>query len=171
MNPSQSYSNPIPVLHRLVFLCLTILSGSCSSDETSDGYVMRFKANSTQQEFAAGGGQTATFTLDDNQHIGLIVGSDGSRTMALKVYDTEAIAVAVYRQFEPKDDAFTGSLIAYQDESGTEYTQGAVIPDIHVRITEITSTSVSGTFGGTLKADGKPDLSITEGEFLVRRSD
>lgn len=157
------------LLRGFVFLWLTILSGSCSSDEPSDGYVMRFKANGIQQEFVAGGEQTAIFVLDDNQHIGLIVGSDGSRTMALKVYDTEEIAVAIYRQFEPKDDAFTGSLIAYEDESGTKYTQGAVVPDIRVRVTEITSTSVSGTFGGTLKAADKPDLFITEGEFFVRR--
>jgi len=169
MNPARSHLNLTTVLQGLLFLCVTILSASCSSDEASDGYVMRFKANGIQQEFVTGVGQTATFTLDDNQHIGLIVGSDGTRTMALKVYDTEEITVAVYRQFEPKDDGFTGSLIAYQDESGTEYTQGAVVPDIRVRITEITSTSVSGTFGGTLKAEGKPDLPITEGEFFVRR--
>lgn len=167
MNPFRSYSSPVHALHGMVFLCLTILSVSC--DESSDGYVMRFKADGNLQEFSASGAQTATFTLDDDQYIGLIVGSQGSHTMVLKVYDTEPITEGVYRQFEPKGNAFTGSLIAYRDNSGTEYTQGAVTPDIRVRITEITSTSVSGTFGGTLKADGKPDLAITEGEFLVKR--
>jgi len=43
-------------------------------------------------------------------------------------------------------------------------------PVTSITITEITSTSVKGTFSGTVKASGKSDISITNGEFYVWRA-
>lgn len=169
MRSLQLTKNASTLASVLTLLCLMIISGSCGSDEGSEGYVMRFNANGALVEFTAGGSLTASFSKDDNQYIGVFIGSDDTRTMVLKVYDTEEIADTVYRQFEPKGSGFAGSLIAYEDGTGASYTQGVLVPDIRVRVTEITSTSVRGAFGGTLKADGKPDIAVTGGEFFVKR--
>jgi len=63
-----------------------------------------------------------------------------------------------------------GALMGYQDNAGTLYTQGSANPIANVIISEISPTTVRGTFNGTLKADGKPDVLITQGEFFVWRA-
>lgn len=171
MNSKQPRARALAYFRALILPCTILFSLSCDDEEPAAGYEVRFEANGTLTKFVADGLQTATITVDGDQYVGLFVGSDGSRTIALKVYDTEEITVDVYREFGPKENGYAGSLISYLDEAGTEYTQGAVVPDIRIRVTEMTSTYVKGTFAGTLKADGKPDLMVTHGEFFVRRLD
>jgi hypothetical protein len=42
------------------------------------------------------------------------------------------------------------------------------VSDNQVTITELTSTTVRGAFVGTVKAAGRPSISISDGEFYAR---
>lgn len=151
----------------LLLACVLAVCSSCD-ESTPPAYFMRFMHDGAMVEYADPAKVSATFTRSDEQYVGVFTGFNNSSTMVLKVYDNQAISEKVYREFGPVGAAFTGSLITYQS-GGNTYTQGALVPDIRIRVTELKEGYVRGAFAGTLKAGGHPDIVVTQGEFYVRR--
>ncbi len=156
----------------LVFSFFIGLSVSCQNDdnETEGGYYVRFKANGQQVEFTVQGATIAAFAQAGNTYNAVFTGYDSSSNVGLQVYDNKEITMATYSGYTLSGSSFIGALIHYKDNLGTLYSQDALNPTTSITISEITSSAVKGTFSGILKASGKPDLSITQGEFFVWRS-
>ena len=157
--------NRFPVIILFVF---ALIVNSCKKDDMSGKtYFMSFTANGTKVEYTVEGALVATFSDAGNQHIGFFSGYNSITNLNLQVYDDVPISVKSYTGYNISNSILLGVLIGYDDESGTDYTQ--VGDDLVVNVTSITDTSVSGTFSGTLKANGKPDIVIAGGKFTVKR--
>ena len=153
---------------RLIALAwIFALCCSCSEGE-QPGYFMTFLHDGAEVAYRDPTTLSAVFTLADGQYIGVVTGSSSASAMVLKVYDDQAISERLYREFAPVGVVYRGSLIAYES-GGKTYTQGALVPDIRIRVTELTNEYVRGAFAGTLKTEGQPDIVISKGEFFVRR--
>jgi hypothetical protein len=99
------------------------------------------------------------------------VAEDGSITggsVILGAQDVVPITTRTYGTFQVVGTGWTVGQILYSI-GGTQYSNEDSPNDIRVTITEISSTAVKGTFAGTVKANGKPSISITGGEFNVKR--
>jgi hypothetical protein len=151
----------------LVLACVLATCFSCS-EEQPPAYYMRFLHDGVEVRYDDPAALSAAFTLSVGQYTGVFTGFNSTSTMVLKVYDNQAISEKVYREFTPVGPVFTGSLMTYQS-GGNTYTQGALVPDIRIRVTELRDDYVRGVFAGTLKADVQPDVVISQGEFFVRR--
>lgn len=156
----------------LFFALFSIPFSSCKDDKTASesNYYVRFNANGTRIEFTIHGSLIAAFGQSGNQYNASFTGGNISSNISLQVYDNKSIVPATFTGYTLSGSTFVGALIGYQDNTGTLYTQGAVIPNSTITITEITSGAVRGTFSGTVKASGKSDISITGGEFYVWRA-
>lgn len=153
------------------FCLLVFVLVSCKKDNDDGGiYKMKFKANDTMVEFRTQASLTASYGQSGSQYNALFTGYDAESNMSLQVFDSKPIEEATYSGYVLSGSAFVGALIGYQDKSGTLFTQGANNSNATINLTEITSTTVRGTFSGTLKASGKPDIQITNGEFFVWRT-
>jgi hypothetical protein len=156
----------------LVFALLVVLFGSCKNDDSDTGseYYVRFNANGQKIEFRTYNSLVAAFGQSGVQHNAVFTGYDAKSNISLQVFDSKAIAPATFTGYALTGTSFVGALIGYQDNSGTLYSQGATGSNASITISEITSAAVRGTFNGTVKASGKPDISITNGEFYVWRA-
>jgi hypothetical protein len=156
----------------LVFALLIVTFGSCSKDDepAENEYYVRFNANGEKIEFTVQGAVVAAFGQSGSQYNAVFTGYDANTNISLQVYDNKSIAPATFTGYTLSGSNFVGALIGYQDKTGTLYTQGATNPNSIITITEITSAAVRGTFSGTVKATGKSDISITNGEFYVWRA-
>ena len=57
-----------------------------------------------------------------------------------------------------------------QNPEGAGYLAEPIVPeDATIMISHVGSTTIGGTFFGVVKAPGRPDVTITDGEFMVRR--
>lgn len=158
----------------LGFFIFAIVFSSCKKDDNGDNgandYVMKFKANGSQVVLNSQPSLVATFANAGAIFNGVFNGSDGASIMILQVYDSKNISETNYIGYKLVGSSFIGAVISYNDASGTGYAQGSVNPDTKVTISEITTTTVRGTFSATLKSAGKPDIAITDGEFFVWRA-
>jgi len=160
------------VLAVLVVLMITVVLSSCKKDdpeENGGAYEMSFTANGTKVKYTTQGALVASFANSGSQFLGVLTGYDANTNLHVQVYDDEAIVAGTYSGYSASGGVLTGVLIGYKDGTGTSYTQAG--GDIVVTISSITETSASGTFIGTLKASGKPDMVITDGKFTVQRFD
>jgi len=155
------------------FALFALLTGSCKKDEATGGdgkYFVRFNANGSKVEFTLQGSLVAAFGQAGVQHNAVFTGGDGTSNISLQVFDGKAIAAGAFSGYTITGGAVVGTLIGYSDSSGTLYTQGSVGSNASITISEITTTTVRGTFGGTLKASGKADIVVSQGEFFVWRA-
>ncbi len=152
-----------------VVIFVLFMISACSKDEVDDGnYRVKFKANGTPVEFNSQPTLTASFGQSGNQHVAVFTGYDVESNISIQVHDGKAIEAKNYSGYVSTGSGFSGALIAYKDKAGTVYTQG-VPGNASITVSEITATEVRGTFSGTLKATGKADVVITDGEFFVKR--
>lgn len=156
----------------LVFLLLVITLGSCSKDDepAENEYYVRFNANGEKIEFTVQGAVVAAFGQAGNKYNAVFTGYDATSNINLQVFDNKEITTSAYSGYTLSGTSFIGALIGYNDKSGTLFMQDALNPVTSITITEITSTTVKGIFSGTVKASGKSDISITNGEFYVWRA-
>lgn len=150
-----------------------------SSADTSTDFFVRFKVNGVQKEFK--GTTTALFqtialspTLYTASFQG-IQNSTATSTNVLGLNVSDIAAIAVNKNYT---STIVGSTIQasilYFDQAGAQYgsifvTSGSST-DAVIRLTEITSTSVSGTFSGKVASStGSNNQTITEGSFRVKR--
>lgn len=155
----------------LGLVILAMVFSSCKKEDAGpEEYVMKFKANGAPVVLNVRGSLVAAFAQAGTVFNGVFTGSDNVSSISLQVYDNKTISATTYSGYKLVGSAIVGALISYNDAKGTPYTQGSVNPDASVTISEITETTVRGTFSGTLKSAGNPDISITEGEFYVWRA-
>lgn len=149
-----------------------IVFTSCSKDE-ADGYYIRFRANGELVEFTnqliltAGFGQSGVF------HTGTISGAnDADSNVGLQIYNNAPILAGTYSGYGVSDGVVVGVIIGYKEKSsGVLFSSGGgPNVDATVVITEITETTVKGTFHGKIMATGQPDIVVTDGSYFVRRA-
>lgn len=116
------------------------------------------------------GSLVAAFAQSGNIFNGVFTGSDGVSSITLQVYDNKNISETTYSEYQVVGTSVIGSIITYNTADGTGYSQGTINPNVTIMVTEITETTVRGKFNATVKATGKPDISITEGDFFVWRA-
>ncbi|HKI88557.1 MAG TPA: hypothetical protein VKA38_05970 [Draconibacterium sp.] len=151
-------------------ILLIILLSACKKDTVANNagkYEMSFKANGASVKYDTENALVATFNQTNNQYIAIFSGYDTNSNMNLSVYDDKAISETNYSGYTVSGIVTTGVLMGYQDDSGTLYTQPGA--DVAIRVSSISASAVSGTFSGTLKATGKPDMVITDGKFNLKR--
>ena len=176
------------ILTTIIFSLLLTFQSGCKkknddSSNDSSNYFIKFKVNGVQKEFGntsgiftqinVGGGNPTIYT-------GSFQGVASSSTptvnnMGLSVNDIAAIAVNKNYKSDIVGPTIAGSLV-YMDAAGLVHgsdfvTTGSLgADDAIIRLTEISSTSVSGTFSGKVAAAGSSTtLTITEGSFRVKR--
>jgi hypothetical protein len=160
------------------FSIVSLLLFSCKKDsdnevpDDSGSYMISFKANGVIQEFTSDNFPEGAFYDNGTQYNGLFTGTRSSSKIGVEVYDKKAITETTYTGYAVTEATTqslayaVGAAISYQDGQ-TIYLTGFQNPDVTIKIIEITSTKVRGTFSGTLKANGKADIVITEGKFHV----
>lgn len=146
---------------------------SCAKDDESPGeFYLRFKANGTLVEYTNQLALSAGFAQNGNQHVGTISGwNNSSSNFSILLYNLAPISETTYSGYSVSADGTVGVLFAHKEKvSGAVFGSG-VTPDYDAMATlsQLTETSVKGTFSGTIRAAGHPDIGITEGEFFVKR--
>ena len=146
--------------------------GGGNTTGTSGGYYLRFQTPSGQVNFTSQPSLMAAFSQAGNQHTMLVTGYDATANFSISVFDGAAITQKTYsgNDINPALGALVGVQLTYQDASGTVYSIGSGTVIQTVTISNITSTTVTGTFSGTLRSTGHADLLISNGQFLVQRA-
>lgn len=159
---------------------LTALAAGCggSTDSTnnqSGADFIRFKANGAQVQFQDQfANPIAVSIAKTGSEYSLIVtgGSDPTASLysniQLNVADVSPIGTKTYGAFQPIGGGYTAALVTYNVGS-VGYDNTAANSDFQITITQITSTTASGTFSGTVKTKSGVAVSITSGEFLGKR--
>lgn len=156
------------VLFWVVFIAIGAVIFSCSKDE-SDGYYIRFRANGELVEFTNQLILLAGFGTNGEIYTGTISGAnDATSNIGLQIYNNAPILEGTYSGYV----GMSGVIIGYLEKSsGILFSSGGgPNVDATVVITEITETTVKGTFRGKIMATGQPDIIVTDGSYFVRRS-
>ena len=162
----------------LVLAIMALLLSSCKKDDNIGGnsYMISFKTNGVLEEFPLEDAVSGSFYEDVTKtQFGLrFTGTDNPRKIYLDVYDDKMITESPYTGYAvtpatgQKPAYIVGAKIAYSTDAQTTHSTISQNPDVTISISEITQTTVRGTFSGTLKSNGKADIDITEGKFFVR---
>lgn len=145
-------------------------SGSTDGDPEPGEYFVRFSAGGTPISFTRQGSIVGTFAQSGNQHNAIFTGYDETTGIHLQIYDREAVTEQTYSGYGFEADAVVGVLIGYYNADASYASGISPTEETRVVVSEITETSVRGTFQGTVMADGRPDLVLTDGEFFVQRT-
>jgi hypothetical protein len=159
----------------LSVLLATVALGSCGGSNATgpsgNDLFFSFKMNGTMVEYTDAAALWATFNTTTGQSSLIIVGFDGSTGAGLQVWRDQAVTTGTYSGFTAVNNAIVGVVMYYDDATNTNFAADPVVPaDATIVITSITATRVSGTFFGVLKAQGQPDITVTEGKFTVQRT-
>lgn len=164
-------------------IVLTSLAAGCgggSTDSTgtqSGGNYIRFQANGAQVQFQDQVANPIAVSIAQAGVEYVLIVTGGSAPTAspysniqLNVADVSPIATKTYGAFQSSGSGggYTAALVTYNVGS-VGYDNTAANSDFHITITQITSTTASGTFSGTVKTKSGVALSITAGEFLGKR--
>ncbi len=146
-------------------------SGGSTGPGNSSDYFLRFNANGTAVSFTLQTSLNAAFANSGTVYNAVIVGFDASRNANVQIVNGAPIATGTWHEFQIQGSALVGSLIGYQDATGTLYgTSAGSDADVTVTITKLTAAAVRGTFSGTIVANGHPNVVVTNGEFFVPRA-
>ncbi|MCI0434120.1 MAG: hypothetical protein L0271_10870 [Gemmatimonadetes bacterium] len=166
-------STPCRGLGSLI-LGIALLSSCQSGADPNDddtGFFISYRANGRLIEYRDPLLVHGVFTAVGSQHVfaaegvsptGTIMGS----SVNVSAMDVAPITTATYSGFRPVQRGFAIATILY-GTGGIEYSNTDADSDIRVTLTEITPVHVRGTFSGTVKFAGRPNVSITAGEFYV----
>jgi hypothetical protein len=157
-----------------VFFVVNIFTFSaCRNDDNNQIYYIRFLANGTLIEYTNQLVLIAGFGQATGIYTGTVSGAnDLSSNIGLQIYNNSPIVEGIYSGYGIIDNAVVGVIIGYTEKnSGVLFSSGGgPNVDATVEISELTSTSLRGTFKGTLLATGRSNISITDGSFFVRRA-
>ena len=96
-----------------------------------------------------------------------VVGWDATTGLHLSVSSVQAYpGLGTYTADHRATDSTFRMGIYYQHPEGIGY---LTHEDGTIVISHIGPTAIGGTFFGVLKSEGRPDIMITDGEFMVRR--
>jgi hypothetical protein len=159
-----------PLWSLLAGVSLLIGCSNSSTGPNASGHYVRFNANGTQVSFTIDASLQAAFAHAGNAYDATLTGSDLNGSISLTVLDVVAITTKQYAGYQISGGGLVGVLIVYQ-QSGAGYRSVTTsASDAVITITDITATEVKGTFSGTLKRNGQPDIVVTNGEFSVHRA-
>jgi len=154
---------------------LLLAATGCSSRSTNlddFDFFFRFETNGTLVEYTTLQDVFGVYTFENRgANILSIVGWDSSTSLGLRMWSYRAVpGVGTHSVAQMVNDSTFGIDIYFQDQDGTDYYAEPVAPeDATVVITHIGSSTIDGTFFGVVRAPGRPDINITNGEFTVRR--
>lgn len=144
----------------------------------SSSYFMKFKINGVQKEFTAN-----TFAVFSSIDIvgttiytasiqgTLSTSSSTTNLMGININDVTPIVANKDYSDATVGQTIQGALL-YFDATGEQYSTLLVPTDVNlkIRITELTSTVVAGTFSGKMQSmTGTTVLNVTEGSFKLKR--
>jgi hypothetical protein len=155
-----------------VFLALCVSFAGCDSgDADGSPYFIRFNAGGGQVFFNGVNAVWGAFAQASTQHNAVFSAFNQSSNVSVQVFDRAPVAEGTYSGYSFDQGAVIGILIAYQNPAGVTFVSGPMpSADTRVIITQISPTAVRGTFQGTLRSAGQPDLAVTGGEFHVQRT-
>lgn len=161
----------------LLLFGLTTVS-SCSKENDADEkeeheYYISFQANGKLVEFRNQPLLMAGFAEQGGYYLGGITGSgENGSNFGFVIVNDSPVTKGTYSSLTVLSGGKTGVLFAYkQKDSEVIYSSSDIITALlsTVTITELTEEFVRGTFSGKVKASDNPDISITNGEFFVKR--
>lgn len=166
----------------ICFSLVALLSSSCKKGDDGDdddigggnGYKITLEVDGASKEFADEDfPPIGVFSDNGTQYNGQFGATGYASSVSFQVYDTKPIVKQKYSGFvitpTTGHNSFYGAVVSYTDGQLSYSTQGKTNPTVNVEITEITASSVRGKFSGTLKSqNGKPDITVSKGEFYVR---
>jgi hypothetical protein len=120
-------------------------------------YFIDFRADLTRVVFTEQATLLANISEAGGQHSCTINGSDNSSSITLQISDDSIISTGSYYNVG----------ISYKDDNGIIFEQHIGNNDT-ITITELTPTSVRGTFYGKVSAIGST-ITLSEGAFFVGR--
>lgn len=172
-------ARPHKALGTLVLFTVAALGCSSSTDangKSSSPYYIRFTANGTQSEYhdQFAFPISASFARTGTEYTAIVAGQSDAvattgGTITLGAMDVAPITTKSYGALQTvaSNGGFTLGQISYTIGS-IGYSNPDPNNDVHVTFSEITATTARGTFSGTLKSSGRPNLSIS-GEFFAKR--
>ena len=100
-----------------------------------------------------------------------IVGWDSTTGVHLNLSSVQALpGPGTYTADQRATDPTFRMGIYYRHPEGVGYVTRRPVPDdATILITHFGPTAIGGSFFGVLRAEGRPNLVITDGEFMVRR--
>ena len=160
----------------LGLVLVALFSGSCKKeDDIKNDYKISYKANGVLEEFIVEDVAGSFYEDVTATQYGLrFTARKQNFTIYLDIYDRHAITDSTYSGYKltppigKKPTLIEGAEIAHNDgDTYTVYKTDKKNADVTISISEITKSTVRGSFKGTLKASGKPDMVITEGKYFV----
>lgn len=142
-----------------IFLAAFVIGyNSCADKQENESqYFISFKADLTRIVFTDQPVLRAAFSETNGIYNCTITGHDLRSSIILQAIDDSAITTGTYYN----------ALISYQDDNGNIFEQDAGSDNV-ITITELTDSSVRGTFEGTVRAPGSI-ITVSEGVFFVGR--
>lgn len=158
----------------ILFLCISFISCKDDNDggNNNSTYFMSFKVDGTLVSYSNQFSLNATLGQSGAQYLNTITGADDATSnMGLQIFDDAPLTVKSYSGYTIVGGLTKGVIVGYLDPvSGLVFSSGGgPVMDAIITITEITATTVSGSFSGTLQDAGQPDKLVTEGQFIVRK--
>jgi hypothetical protein len=155
-----------------MLISVAALAG-CSSRSTNLDDLdlfLRYKVDGTLTEYTTLANVFGAYSLGFEASLN-VVAWDATSRLRLRVSSEEAIpGVGTHSVAQVANDSTFTISIYYQASDGTDYFAEPIVPeDATIVISSVGSSTIDGTFLGVVKAPGRPDVMITEGEFSVRR--
>ena len=137
----------------------------CKKDQPDKTYYIRFKYDDKHPEYTEPLSVYASF-----EHIGdyscILTESSSFYTMKLQVNDYKPIDTGTYQIQGLGDSTLVHAYIDWNTSS--HYSSASDSGNATITILEITSTTVRGTFSGTVTAPGQTEIILREGEFFLQ---
>jgi hypothetical protein len=153
----------------LVLLAAAVLSlASCGKDESPESrYFMRFKADGKTYEFKDN--TFAIYATSELNHALSMSGTEVGSNVVLQIFKNDTIPPGTYTESLDLTLNHPMGVVAFSSPDGDMYTSAFVMNGGKAVITfeRPNASEASGTFSATVQVGGKPDLEITEGEFLL----
>jgi hypothetical protein len=162
----------------MIALIMVGFFAGCKKDDTTNNnnnnnnstdYHVTFKSNGNSVSFTGYNTELGVFSSSGNQYTGVFTGASTTSNIGLSVYDTTAITTKTYSGFQAvtSASATVGTLVTYGDGTGNSYTSQNT--NFTITVTTLDSVHVTGTFSGSLKDSNNDSLTITDGDFNVKR--
>ena len=150
-----------------------VLVSSCDSTEPDliSDYFLRFQANGVSIEYREDPLLHGVLTRFGAEHALAAegessAGSQVASSLNVSVFDVTPITTRSYVGYQTVTGGFTSAGLIYRT-GGVEYNSNVSDADNRVTVTEIATAYRRGTFSGTVRAPGRPEVVITNGEFYV----
>jgi hypothetical protein len=160
-------------LRWVALLLALVYCPSCGATEpaAAGDYFIRYQANGVLIEYREDPLLHGLVTQFGAQHA---LGAEGASSpgspvessLNVSVFDVTPIVTRTYVGYQTVTGGFTSAGLTYRT-GGVEYNSNVSDADNRVTVTEITPVYLRGTFSGTVRAPGRPEVVITNGEFYV----